>query len=531
MMRTSQHSRVFNTVVLFSLLAVAPSSLWSQCMDEIACNYNPEGTDPCNFSASDEDLSQGMLLGIPFGQSYLDTTATCAVQPLNDLQVQMEENDAGYLVFVIDDSVYEYFAWAVNSGAASQEEADQFIGLMTYSTFAFCGNEMNAVIPGIGVVMDTYENGYWYLGDMIQYYVSPIANASLGCGDVEADNFDICAIPDDAACTYPPVFCDDPLACNFEEGSEGTEDCVYFDTDNFTLDENDFIGLYEFEECESGYAGWNDLPVPLTQDSTGGPLYYVLFPLVEQTLIAGGFQVLVDDLQTLTLSVCGDTMNYNSDIAGDIDFLWDGTGFLNTFYGGYIAPESSFPVACPDPNACNFNACSNPFTTEMCEYVEAGVIVGDTLVSNGATYTYVYEGAQEGSSFVFYSACGVFEQDGSNTATLVFDFPQDCELCVEETTADGCSTIVCQTLTPSATGVSEVENAAWQLTPNPASNQVTVNWSGVAAAWVIYDQQGREVRRLTLNTGMTSLDVSDLATGQYLMGPVNGTKQRLSIVH
>ncbi len=116
-------------------------------------------------------------------------------------------------------------------------------------------------------------------------------------------------------------------------------------------------------------------------------------------------------------------------------------------------------------------------------------------------------------------------------ATLVFDFPQDCELCVEETTSDGCSTIVCQTLTPSATGVSEVENAAWQLTPNPASNQVTVNWSGVAAAWVIYDQQGREVRRLTLNTGMTSLDVSDLATGQYLMGPVNGTKQRLSIVH
>jgi len=94
-------------VLSFALLVAAPSSLWSQCMDEIACNYNPEGTDPCNFSASDEDLSQGMLLGIPFGQSYLDTTATCAVQPLNDLQVQMEENDAGYLVFVIDDSVYE----------------------------------------------------------------------------------------------------------------------------------------------------------------------------------------------------------------------------------------------------------------------------------------------------------------------------------------------------------------------------------------------------------------------------------------
>ena len=136
MMRTIQYNSVINVVLSFALLVVAPSSLWSQCMDEIACNCNPEGTDPCNFSASDEDLSQGMLLGIPFGQSYLDTTATCAVQPLNDLQVQMEENDAGYLVFVIDDSVYEYFAWAVNSGAASQEEADQFIGLMTYSTIA-----------------------------------------------------------------------------------------------------------------------------------------------------------------------------------------------------------------------------------------------------------------------------------------------------------------------------------------------------------------------------------------------------------
>ena len=45
------------------------------------------------------------------------------------------------------------------------------------------------------------------------------------------------------ASTHALAQCDDALACNFDANSEGTDGCVYFDTDNFLLSENDFIGF------------------------------------------------------------------------------------------------------------------------------------------------------------------------------------------------------------------------------------------------------------------------------------------------
>ena len=93
----------FSFLVLFAAMT---SAAWAQCDNPQACNYDPEGTEPCNFNASNQDLSAGVLVGIPFGQAYLDTTATCAVQPINDQLVQMAPNADGYLQFVIDDTVY-----------------------------------------------------------------------------------------------------------------------------------------------------------------------------------------------------------------------------------------------------------------------------------------------------------------------------------------------------------------------------------------------------------------------------------------
>lgn len=519
---------MYKFYLLAALCVAFSGTVLAQCDNEQACNYDPEGTEPCNFNASNQDLSEGVMLGLPFGQYSLDPEADCAVQPINDNFVQMEPNAEGYMQFVIDDAVLAYFEAAVADGLVTQEQADQFLGLMTYSTFAFCGDDMTVNLPGLGVVEDTFEDGHWFLGSMIGYYVAPIANAEPGCGDPEADNFDLCAIPDESLCTYPPVMCNDPLACNYEAGSEGADDCVYFDTDNFSLGENDFIGLYEYDDCETGYAGWNDLVLPLAQDSTGGPLYFVLFDAVEQILIGGGLEILVQDLQTLTVSVCGDTLNYNSVVAGDMDFYWDGYGFENTFYGGYIAPESSYTIGCPDPEACNYDPCSHPFTGDMCEYVPAGTMDGDTIVMNGGTYTYTYAG-QEGSTFNFYSACGDVVTEG-NTGTLTVSSETDCELCVEETTADGCSSATCIDLMVTPASVADIATTAWTMMPNPTNNQVFVQWTGVQTEWVIFDQQGREVRRMLIAPGVTTLSLGDLATGQYLLGPEQGTKQRLSII-
>lgn len=178
---------------------------------------------------------------------------------------------------------------------------------------------------------------------MIGYYVAPAANVQPGCGDPAADNFDLCALPTPDLCTYPADDCSDPLACNFTAGSKGTEDCVYFDSGNFTLSENDFIDLYDFEGCETSY-----------------------------------------------------------------------------------------------------DACSQPFALDLCEYAPAGTLSGDTIVMNGGTYAFSYQG-QTSSTLNFYSPCGDLTVDG-NTATLTVSSETDCERCVEETTETGCPGVLCQNL-------------------------------------------------------------------------------------
>ena len=187
-----KHLYPFLCAALFSFCL---NNLAAQCDDDLACNYDPSGTEACVYNDSNQDLSQGVLIGIPYGQYDLDPLATCAVQPINDQFVQLESNDDGLMQFIIDDAVYDYFDWAVTSGAVSQEQADQFLALMTYATLSFCGDEMSANLPGLGITTDTYDNGHWFLGTAVGYYLAPIANASPGCGDPAADNFDICVQP------------------------------------------------------------------------------------------------------------------------------------------------------------------------------------------------------------------------------------------------------------------------------------------------------------------------------------------------
>ena len=72
--------------------------------------------------------------------------------------------------------------------------------------------------------------------------------------------------------------------------------------------------------------------------------------------------------------------------------------------------------------------------------------------------------------------------------------------------------------------------ASWSLMPNPARDEIAVQWNGEATEWVVLDATGREVQRTRVFAGMTRMEVSGLAAGTYLVGPADGLKQQLQIM-
>ncbi|MBL6646230.1 MAG: hypothetical protein ISP55_07250 [Flavobacteriales bacterium] len=503
------------------------------CNDPTACNYDATatGADECVFVDTPYDLSEGVLIGIPFAQYELDTTATCPVQPINDNLVQMNLMDGELASFIVDDAVIQYFEEAVSSGSVSQEDADFFLFLMQESTFSFCGDTMVGNLPVFGEVVSAWTGSHWYI-PQINYYIAPLSVTPTGCSDPSAENFDVCAFGDASACVYTTNGCNDPLACNFDSTSTNSAGCNYFDTELFTIGENDFIGLVDDEDCETGYPGAYSLPVPLAQDSTGGPLYFVLFPDVESFLVENGYEIAAQDIATVSMSVCDTVMNYNSLVIGDTDLVWDGMGFTIDLYGAFIAPDSSFPVGCPDPDACNFDACSHPFLSDDCTYIELGPLetaAGDTgmvTMTELDSLTFVATPG-DGLTVEWDSECGELIVDG-NTATLVGPETGDCEVCVEAENADGCETESCIIVTVLG-GIDSQAQARWELMPNPAASDLRVVWPGETVAFEVFDLNGRLLQTMTLQTGSQVLDVSGLQTGLYLAGPRGQAPQRLAI--
>lgn len=328
------------------------------------------------------------------------------------------------------------------------------------------------------------------------------------------------------ATTHLHAQCDDDLACNF---GEEVEPCIYFDTQLFTLDDWTYIDQLDFDACETGYAAWNDLPLPMMQDSVlGGPLYFELFDWVEETLLAFGYEELVNDVTTVEMSVCGNTLNYHATF-GQYIFDFDGNGFINTIYGGYIAPATSFEEGCSDFGACNFNGCAAPYQLEGCEYLEPGQLSGDTVLMVGVPAVFQYD-ALTGSTLEWTSSCGdVIGEDFE--ATIDPELEGGCDICVVEFSADGCITdTTCLALTVAPFSNVPSLNSAWELMPNPTQNELRINWQGAASRCSIVGQQGQLVEELMLRPGIQTISVSHLTPGVYFVVAGQETPQRLVII-
>lgn len=497
----------------------------SGCNDMAACNYDAEDTSDvdCIYVDTPYDLSQGVLVGIPFAQSELDTTATCAVQPINDNPVQMNLED-GQATFIIDEDVLAYFDAAVAAGLVSQQDADSFLNLMENATMTFCGDTMVATLPVYGEVVSAWTGSHWMITP-IDYYLAPISTVPVGCGDPAADNFDLCAINDPTTCEYTVEECNDPLACNYEDGATNDAACIYFDTELFTLGENDFVGLTDFEECPNGYPGAYSLLVPLDQNPSGGPLYFTLFDIVEDLLIELGFDTAVQDFSTVTMSVCDTVLNYNSLVLGDIDLIWDGTGFPNPLLNNsFVVPASSLPIGCADEDACNFDPCVNPFEEDGCDYLDIGTVVGDTLVTEGGSLTFTATPGA-GNDFEWSSDCASIEEDND---VITITATEDCEVCFLEYNSDDCGAEQCFNISV-VTSVIESGPLSWQCMPNPATDALRVVWGGEAIPFDVFDLHGRLVYTSRVYPGVTELELSGLQPGFYLAGPRGAEPDRLAI--
>lgn len=321
--------------------------------------------------------------------------------------------------------------------------------------------------------------------------------------------------------------CDDPVACNYDENTTGTEGCTYFDTQLFSLEEYGFMGLYD-ASCETQHSGWNDLELPLVQDSSGtGPLMFVIPAEIEAILLANNYDAMVADFETVNMAVCGSTMNY-SGINGFYVFEWDGYGFFNSIYGGYWAPESSYTWGCPNPWACNFDPCSHPWSDE-CEFLPSGYIEGDTVLTVDEETLLTYVG-EEGNSVEWWSDCTGADLF-SNFASITPYAADTCEVCAIESDPNGCSTLpVCLTLTieDAVEGILE-EGVAWSISPNPATDRLTVGWLGARQVLEVRNNQGALVETWTVTLGQHQFDLSSLAPGVYFVGPQGGKSKRVVV--
>lgn len=502
--------------------SITVESAASGCNDALACNYDETATSDvdCLYADGTFDLSEGFWVN---ATSALNPDLDCAIQPAEGVLVQVNNVEGSPVTIEVDSELQDWIDDLVDQGLLTSLEATLAIGAFNNAGFSFCGQDMSGD-AGLISISSTWNGEAWNI-DNLGFNMAPVANMTDGCPDPTATNFDPCANPDPSTCDYGQVVaCNDPLACNYDSTATNADDCNYFDTELFTLEEDDFIGLIEFEECATGYPGADALLIPLTQDSTGGPLYFALSPDAEATIVEEGYQSAAEDIATVSMSVCDTVMNYNSLEIGDTDLIWDGMGFTVEALEFFIAPDSSFPVGCPDPDACNFDACSHPLYDDECTYASLGTIDGDTLIEAGSTVTLTGTPA-DGNTFEWYSDCDEVVIEGN---TITVTGTEDCEVCFEENDADGCEGETCLNLSV-VMSVGENGQLPWQFMPNPAADALRVVWGGEATVFEVFDLNGRRVHTATVYTGVTTLDLSGLRPGLYLAGPQETEPKRLAI--
>jgi len=135
------------------------------------------------------------------------------------------------------------------------------------------------------------------------------------------------------------------------------------------------------------------------------------------------------------------------------------------------------------------------------------------LIFGNDEYTEVKDGAAEGETINFRYYNSFDQSETELTAEFDITKPQyDGKF-----TSSGLSMI--KSFYKTSTGVGEITSTSIQVYPNPAKDEVTISYTGVApiSDVTITTTEGNAVRSLTLKGSVTTIDISDLAPGVYFV--------------
>lgn len=224
---------------------------------------------------------------------------------------------------------------------------------------------------------------------------------------------------------------------------------------------------------------------------------------------------------TWTLTICDNELAYHG-------YIWAWQVFMDESLPNYVEPVNC--NGCTDSNACNYE----PLMTTSdgsCEYLDAFAVTGSSfaVITSEETYTYPFT---DGSSY-FWTAPGgiIVAGQGSNEITVEWVIGGDRTVCVVETAADGCqSLLVCLSIDVAVSIEEALSSKGVILYPNPANTSFTVELpgNGVHKA-LLHDSGGRLVSETRINKKET-LETSHLAPGIYILS-VGQWREYIVIAH
>jgi len=293
----------------------------------------------------------------------------------------------------------------------------------------------------------------------------------------------------------------------------------------------------------SGAASWN-------QNITSSSQTYIYVPAVvgaysykciphETMGMVGTFNVVCTPPTASTVTPAGPITKCKGDAAATLTasavagatFQWykNGTAISGATSSQYL-PDTTATYTCKTVNGCG-NATSNAVVVT----INPAPVPAFTVSNSQMTYTFTNTTAGTGLHWDWVFGDTQTSTAKSPTHTYAAAGSYMVHLTATDSFGSQCSAMAMQTITVTApTSIQNVDanDLQLQVSPNPASGQITVTHKQGNASFKVYDITGRNFaapKVLNKNNTSSTLDISGLPAGNYIleiqMGDKSATKR------